>query len=489
MKHLNKIIAVVVAAALALSMFLIAFADDPTEPDWREVAVKAFADDVIEDGAYYLDLASVRDELIHMRMMTGYSDLVKALVNANNLSRAGLVYLKSFYPDRWAAAVTAVKTNYNADDSAFEEGEGGWMLYEAEEDYFFPSIQAIEDEALVILNERIARQRTKYEGTVYAHYFAYDLTKLIVQSLYGIHMDMGAFATLGYLLLAERYTDAFEAVATEPNAYYAALTRARWFVDFNFFNYPAVKAESEDVTVDMNDCTTVAGTFAKNAAWQQVKPSEAEAGEGDYYLDADALTALCEEKFRQSYGEDAETAVIVDPVNGPTYVSKAEYIARMRDEFLAENTLFVNPEEPSDGLFEIRMDSVRTESLWDGVNFVTMTRESTTYLPMAGKTWASLPYTAEQLHGLIRCIAPTTPTDPTPATPTDPTPATPTDPTPATPTDPTPATPTDPSEQDAFSQDPCSLCGKHHTGSLLENFIGLIHGLIWIIRSIVLIAA
>ena len=481
MKHLNKIIAVVIAAALALSMFLIALADDPNEPDWREVAVKASADDVIEDGAYYLDLASVKDELINMRMITGYGDLVKDLVNANNLHRAGLVYLKSLYPDLWAAAVTTVKTKYNANDSDFEEGQGGWKLYEAEEDYFFPGILAIEDEALAMLNEKIAAQRTKYEGTVYAHFFAYDLTKLIVETLYNISMDMGAFETLGYLFLAEEHTDAFEAVATEADAYYAALTQARWFVDFNFSANPAMKAESEDVTVDMNYFTSVRETFVKNAAWQQVKPSEAEAGEGDYYIDADALTALYEEKFRLYYGEDAETGVIVDPVNGPTFVSKAEYIAWMRDEFLTENTLFVNPEEPSDGLFEIRMDSVRTESFWDGVNFVTRTRERTTYLPMAEKTWASLSYTTEQLHGLIRYLAPTTPTDPTPATPTDPTPA--------TPTDPTPATPTDPSEQDAFSQDPCSLCGKHHTGSLLENFIGVIHGIIWILRSFALIAA
>ena len=36
---------------------------------------------------------------------------------------------------------------------------------------------------------------------------------------------------------------------------------------------------------------------------------------------------------------------------------------------------------------------------------------------------------------------------------------------------------------------PCSLCGRHHTGSLPENFIGVIHGIIWILRSFALIAA
>ncbi|MBQ6065539.1 MAG: leucine-rich repeat protein [Clostridia bacterium] len=43
--------------------------------------------------------------------------------------------------------------------------------------------------------------------------------------------------------------------------------------------------------------------------------------------------------------------------------------------------------------------------------------------------------------------------------------------------------------QEYLNHQPCSLCGKHHTGSLLENFIGVIHGIIWIMRSIALIAA
>ena len=36
---------------------------------------------------------------------------------------------------------------------------------------------------------------------------------------------------------------------------------------------------------------------------------------------------------------------------------------------------------------------------------------------------------------------------------------------------------------------PCSLCGQHHTGSMVENMIGIIHGLIWIMRQVALIAA
>ena len=43
--------------------------------------------------------------------------------------------------------------------------------------------------------------------------------------------------------------------------------------------------------------------------------------------------------------------------------------------------------------------------------------------------------------------------------------------------------------QAELNKQPCSLCGEHHTGSLLDNFIGVIHGIIWIMRSIVLIAA
>jgi hypothetical protein len=43
--------------------------------------------------------------------------------------------------------------------------------------------------------------------------------------------------------------------------------------------------------------------------------------------------------------------------------------------------------------------------------------------------------------------------------------------------------------QEYLNHQPCSLCGQHHTGSLMENMIGVIHGLIWIMRSIVLIAA
>ena len=43
--------------------------------------------------------------------------------------------------------------------------------------------------------------------------------------------------------------------------------------------------------------------------------------------------------------------------------------------------------------------------------------------------------------------------------------------------------------QEELNHQPCSLCGEHHTGSLLNNFVGIIHGIIWIMRSIVLIAA
>ena len=43
--------------------------------------------------------------------------------------------------------------------------------------------------------------------------------------------------------------------------------------------------------------------------------------------------------------------------------------------------------------------------------------------------------------------------------------------------------------QAELNKQPCSLCGEHHTGSLLNNFVGILHGLIWIMRSIVLIAA
>ena len=43
--------------------------------------------------------------------------------------------------------------------------------------------------------------------------------------------------------------------------------------------------------------------------------------------------------------------------------------------------------------------------------------------------------------------------------------------------------------QDELNRQPCSLCGQHHTGSLLENLIGIIHGMIWIMRSIALITA
>ena len=39
------------------------------------------------------------------------------------------------------------------------------------------------------------------------------------------------------------------------------------------------------------------------------------------------------------------------------------------------------------------------------------------------------------------------------------------------------------------SREPCSLCGKHHTGGIVDNLIGIIHGIIWIMRSILLIAA
>ena len=43
--------------------------------------------------------------------------------------------------------------------------------------------------------------------------------------------------------------------------------------------------------------------------------------------------------------------------------------------------------------------------------------------------------------------------------------------------------------QDYLNHQPCSLCGEHHTGSLLENFVGVFHGLIWIVRCFIFIAA
>ena len=42
--------------------------------------------------------------------------------------------------------------------------------------------------------------------------------------------------------------------------------------------------------------------------------------------------------------------------------------------------------------------------------------------------------------------------------------------------------------QEALNHQPCSLCGEHHTGSLLDNFIGVIHGIIWIMTCVALIA-
>ena len=42
--------------------------------------------------------------------------------------------------------------------------------------------------------------------------------------------------------------------------------------------------------------------------------------------------------------------------------------------------------------------------------------------------------------------------------------------------------------QAELNKQPCSLCGEHHTGSLLENFIGVIHGIIWIMTCVALIA-
>lgn len=42
--------------------------------------------------------------------------------------------------------------------------------------------------------------------------------------------------------------------------------------------------------------------------------------------------------------------------------------------------------------------------------------------------------------------------------------------------------------QEELRHQPCSLCGKHHTGSIFENLIGIIHGLIWIMRQVALIA-
>ena len=43
--------------------------------------------------------------------------------------------------------------------------------------------------------------------------------------------------------------------------------------------------------------------------------------------------------------------------------------------------------------------------------------------------------------------------------------------------------------QEILNHQPCSLCGEHHTGSLLDNMIGIVHGLIWIMQSFLTIAA
>ena len=43
--------------------------------------------------------------------------------------------------------------------------------------------------------------------------------------------------------------------------------------------------------------------------------------------------------------------------------------------------------------------------------------------------------------------------------------------------------------QEELNHRPCSLCHEHHTGSLLNNFIGVFHGLIWIVRCFIFIAA
>ena len=41
--------------------------------------------------------------------------------------------------------------------------------------------------------------------------------------------------------------------------------------------------------------------------------------------------------------------------------------------------------------------------------------------------------------------------------------------------------------QEELNKMPCALCGEHHTGSIFDNMIGILHGFIWIMKQVALI--
>ncbi len=357
MKHTKKLLAVILSLVMALSVGVVAFAEEG-EANW--VRVKTDADE-IADGEMYLALTAIEPGLVARWTQENIYDLVPA----NNAGRLAVDYYKTVYADEWADAVAQIKAeNPGLTDESFD---GGWPMYNAE-DIFLP----------------------------------------VIAENYGVDTSWPALEAKGEALLPELYPGECAEAVAQAETRMADYKAAEWYVDFTFTERPYIKAVQNGEEVDLfGSSDEVFDSLTKDVDWQVVSYGSEGLADGDYYIDVEDIRALAAAR----YAEMPDDAVVpsFDPATGTVVErTKAELIEAAVEDFLANMVISVNPAPAEDELFAYRLTQTETHP---------MTGETATmdiYYPLAEKTWFDAgSLTAEKLDGMVKQYeAPEDPVDP-----------------------------------------------------------------------------
>lgn len=393
MMKTKKILSALLAIVMALSLALPALADEPaeTEPNWTQTPVKASAEDEIPAGAYFIDLYAKESKIRTDQLKMGIQRMLYTHELGNNPSEPGVTELKTLYPDEWAAACEEYPDNVYRAEAAFVAGLDG-------------------EEVLTTLNAKMAALRAAYPDLVY--WFDKEDEEIFVNSDFGLTLD--GYEKLGVIYLAETWPEEYAAIPGEIQTTMENYTQATWYADLNFSEegsnsgYLRIKLNGEELE-PFGDLFFYLNC---NAEWKEVKPSEENLQDGDYYIDAQALRALFEQRFAAVCDEGGETVTEASPLSEPdneimVTLTKEEYLTRETSDFLSKNTLFVNP---GDELFSVKM---QTEEDFVQEPPASRDRYIVTCLPLREKGYCMPPeMTAEQCWSFIRLYEAETPDDP-----------------------------------------------------------------------------
>ncbi len=356
MKTTKKLISLVLATLMAMSLCVCAFAEGE---NW--VAVKTSADEP-EAGDYYLDFASAEDEFLNKWEQSMLYDLIEP----NSAYRVGMEALKAMYADEWAQAKETFKnapenTVYNLTDESFYSG---WPMYEAED---------------ILL-------------TVLAGYNNDDdTTNDIDISELGIN-------ALGEAYITTNYSSELAQAAAYAEQKLASYYSADWYVDLSFSEYPYIKAEVDGEELEDYDAYDAFSTFKINTTWNKVKKDSDELSDGDYYIDNSSLRTVLE--FQYHALEAGNTLPYIQTDSGFRPMTEEEYVSEQFSSIINNNTFYVAAD--SDELFRYRIDIVYDFSDLETSAGAPESITDTLYLPLAEKTWANTGLTTEECDSFIK---------------------------------------------------------------------------------------